>query len=95
MQYTDGKPGRSKHKNAAETSSSQEVKVLTEEDLPDYQITDVLLPLPGWNVEYPRWTDRGAIRKGARGRRAEYQTDKEGSAVSLPMFRLAYETGSN
>ena len=53
MQYTDGKAGRSKHKNSAETSSSQEVKVLTEEDLPDYQITDVLLPLPGWNVEYP------------------------------------------
>lgn len=35
------------------TSSSQEVKQLTEEDLPDYTIFDVVMPLPGFDVEYP------------------------------------------
>jgi tRNA pseudouridine13 synthase len=36
-----------------QTSSSQEVKQLTEEDLPNYTIHDVLMPLPGWNIDYP------------------------------------------
>ena len=37
----------------AESSSSHEVKVLSEADIGKYKITDVILPLPGWNVEYP------------------------------------------
>jgi tRNA pseudouridine13 synthase len=35
------------------------VKHLTEEDLGSYTIQDVILPMPGWNVEYPE----GAIGK--------------------------------
>jgi tRNA pseudouridine13 synthase len=30
-----------------------EVKELTEEDLPNYTIFDVVMPLPGWNIDYP------------------------------------------
>jgi len=33
--------------------SDADVKQLTEEDLPNYTIFDVILPLAGWNVEYP------------------------------------------
>lgn len=29
------------------------VKVLTEEDLPQYSIWDIVLPLPGYSIEYP------------------------------------------
>jgi tRNA pseudouridine13 synthase len=29
---------------------------LTEEDLPNYTIFDVIMPLPGWNIEYPGGT---------------------------------------
>ena len=36
------------------TSSSQEVKHLTVDDLPHYTIFDVVMPLPGYDVEYPR-----------------------------------------
>jgi tRNA pseudouridine13 synthase len=36
-----------------ETGSSQEVKELTEEDLNKYTIFDVVMPLPGFDVEYP------------------------------------------
>ncbi|WWC85511.1 uncharacterized protein L201_000375 [Kwoniella dendrophila CBS 6074] len=35
------------------TSSSPEVKQLTEEDLPNYSIFDVVMPLPGWDIDYP------------------------------------------
>ncbi|WVF66366.1 hypothetical protein IAT40_001106 [Kwoniella sp. CBS 6097] len=35
------------------TTSSPEVKVLTAEDLPNYTIFDVVVPLPGWDVDYP------------------------------------------
>lgn len=34
-------------------SSSQEVKQLTEEDLGNYTIHDIIMPLPGWNIDYP------------------------------------------
>jgi len=34
-------------------SSSQEVKQLTQEDLANYTIHDVIMPLPGWNIDYP------------------------------------------
>ena len=40
-------------KPSNETSSSQEVKQLTEADLPNYTIHDVIMPLPGWNIDYP------------------------------------------
>ena len=33
--------------------SDADVKQLTEEDLSNYTIFDVILPLAGWNVEYP------------------------------------------
>ena len=36
-----------------QTSSSQEVKQLTEEDIGNYTIHDVIMPLPGWNIDYP------------------------------------------
>ncbi|EIW67793.1 hypothetical protein TREMEDRAFT_32838 [Tremella mesenterica DSM 1558] len=36
-----------------ESSSSSEVKLLTAEELGSYTIFDVVMPLPGWNVEYP------------------------------------------
>jgi tRNA pseudouridine13 synthase len=26
---------------------------LTEEDAKDYKLTDVVMPLPGWHIEYP------------------------------------------
>ncbi|OCF71410.1 tRNA pseudouridine13 synthase [Kwoniella mangroviensis CBS 8886] len=35
------------------TTSSPEVKQLTEEDLPNHTIFDVVMPLPGWDVDYP------------------------------------------
>ncbi|WWC67110.1 uncharacterized protein I206_101017 [Kwoniella pini CBS 10737] len=35
------------------TTSSPEVKQLTEEDLPNYTIFDIIMPLPGWDVDYP------------------------------------------
>lgn len=34
-------------------SHEADVKELTEEDLPNYTIFDVIMPLPGWNVDYP------------------------------------------
>jgi tRNA pseudouridine13 synthase len=38
-----------------QSSSSQEVKQLTEEDISSgsYTIHDVIMPLPGWNIDYP------------------------------------------
>ncbi|WWD22862.1 hypothetical protein CI109_107357 [Kwoniella shandongensis] len=36
-----------------QTSSSPDVKQLIEEDLPNYSIFDVVVPLPGFDVEYP------------------------------------------
>ncbi|OCF33095.1 tRNA pseudouridine13 synthase [Kwoniella heveanensis CBS 569] len=35
------------------TTSSPDVKALTAEDLPNYTIFDVVVPLPGWDVDYP------------------------------------------
>lgn len=26
---------------------------MTEEDVNDYNLTDVIMPLPGWHIEYP------------------------------------------
>jgi hypothetical protein len=40
-------------KPSHQNSSSQEVKQLTEEDLGNYTIHDVIMPLPGWNIDYP------------------------------------------
>lgn len=45
--------GQSSNKKGWETTSSLEVKQLTEEDLPNYTIFDIVMPLPGWNVDYP------------------------------------------
>jgi len=36
------------------TTKLPAVKVLTEADLPNYNIFDVLLPLPGFIVQYPQ-----------------------------------------
>ncbi|KAK8844588.1 hypothetical protein IAR55_006435 [Kwoniella newhampshirensis] len=36
-----------------QTSSSPDVKQLTEGDLPNYSIFDVVVPLPGFDIEYP------------------------------------------
>lgn len=32
-----------------------EVKILTEEDLPNYKFSDVVMPQPGWRVTYPTY----------------------------------------
>lgn len=32
---------------------SREVRVLSESDVDKYALTDIILPLPGWHVEYP------------------------------------------
>ncbi|XP_034239113.1 LOW QUALITY PROTEIN: pseudouridylate synthase 7 homolog [Thrips palmi] len=37
----------------AESATRQEVKCITEEDLNNYKITDIVLPLPGYDVVYP------------------------------------------
>ncbi|GMK54184.1 hypothetical protein CspeluHIS016_0107700 [Cutaneotrichosporon spelunceum] len=37
----------------AKSAASRDVKVLTEEDVSDYRLTDVIMPLPGWHIEYP------------------------------------------
>lgn len=37
-----------------EEKCSREIKFLTEEDLDKYTIFDVVLPLPGYDIEYPR-----------------------------------------
>lgn len=34
-------------------TSSRDVKRLTSTDLGQYTLADVILPLPGWNIEYP------------------------------------------
>jgi len=47
---------RPSQKKDWETTSSKEVKQLTEEDLAHYTIFDVIMPLPGWNVDYPGGT---------------------------------------
>jgi len=31
------------------------IKVLTEEDLPNYSLVDVIMPQPGWKVKYPAY----------------------------------------
>lgn len=36
-----------------ETTSSQDVKQLTEAELSSYTIFDVVMPLPGFDVDYP------------------------------------------
>lgn len=38
----------------AEEKNKHELKFLTEEDLGNYTIFDVVLPLPGYDVEYPK-----------------------------------------
>lgn len=50
-------------KPSNETSSSQEVKRLTQEDLPNYTIRDVVMPLPGWNIDYPAGEIGGLYEK--------------------------------
>ncbi|KAJ8674532.1 hypothetical protein QAD02_005794 [Eretmocerus hayati] len=44
------------------------VKVLTEADLPNYTLADVVLPLPGWKVTYPpyakSWYDESLQKDG-------------------------------
>ncbi len=37
----------------AKSAASRDVKELTEEDAKDYKLTDVVMPLPGWHIEYP------------------------------------------
>lgn len=44
----------SRSRPALENSSSQTVKHLKEEDLDEYTIFDVVVPLPGFDVEYPK-----------------------------------------
>lgn len=36
-----------------ETSSAREVKQLSGSEVAQYSLSDVVLPLPGWNVDYP------------------------------------------
>ncbi|ORY23532.1 pseudouridine synthase [Naematelia encephala] len=46
-------PAKGDGKRKWETTSSQEVKELAEGDLANHTIFDVVMPLPGWNVDYP------------------------------------------
>lgn len=32
---------------------TRDVKQLTEDDVGNYSLSDVIMPLPGWHVEYP------------------------------------------
>lgn len=57
----NSRSGRSK--KTWESSSDQEVKELAEEDLPNYTIHDVVLPLPGFNVDYPGGTIKELYEK--------------------------------
>lgn len=36
-----------------ETNKTKNIKVITEEDLDNYSIYDLVLPLPGYDVTYP------------------------------------------
>lgn len=45
---------RSRARPALESSSSQTVRHLTEEDVGHYTIFDLVVPLPGFDVEYPK-----------------------------------------
>jgi tRNA pseudouridine13 synthase len=40
-------------KRSWQTSSSVDVKVLKEEDLANYTIADVIIPMPGYEITYP------------------------------------------
>lgn len=55
----------------SEENSDQDfpvVKILTEKDLPNYTLTDVVMPLPGWKVTYPpyakTWYDEYLAKDG-------------------------------
>ncbi|CAK9784657.1 tRNA pseudouridine synthase D [Cutaneotrichosporon oleaginosum] len=37
----------------ARSAATREVKQLTEADVANYRLTDVVMPLPGWHIEYP------------------------------------------
>lgn len=39
--------------SSTESSARQEVKILTEEDLENYTMHDVVLPQPGYDIKYP------------------------------------------
>jgi hypothetical protein len=45
---------KGQHQRSWETGSSQEVKELFEDDVSDYTIFDVVMPLPGFDVDLHR-----------------------------------------
>jgi len=52
--------------NSKGSSDFPTVKVLTEEDLPNYTLVDVIMPQPGWKVKYPpyakAWYDEFLVK---------------------------------
>jgi len=50
--YTDNSPGNSSEQNE-KLKKFLNVKILTEADLPNYTIYDILMPLPGTDVKFP------------------------------------------
>ncbi|XP_066588430.1 pseudouridylate synthase 7 homolog [Prorops nasuta] len=50
------------------TQDFPQIKVLTEEDLPNYKISDIVMPQPGWKITYPSyakpWFDEFLAKDG-------------------------------
>lgn len=57
----------------------REIKFLTEEDLNNYTIFDVVLPLPGYDVEYPKNVVREWYKE---------ELEKVGLTLEMPKQRV-------
>ena len=48
------KSDKKKEKSQRTTDYNDDVEFITEDNISSYSITDVLLPLPGWDVKLPQ-----------------------------------------
>lgn len=62
-----------------EEKYGREIKFLTEEDLSNYTIFDVVLPLPGYDVEYPKNVVREWYKE---------ELEKVGLTLEMPKQRV-------